>query len=101
MYFTVMGRGPVVIINYVKYLATYDIVAVALLWRWMSYIHVTKNIVFVFCNCKVYSKFHADCVIELTPQNPFTDDIAVFVPAHGTYRHIYSSKQHSRFCKIC
>ena len=38
MYFTVMGRRPVVIINYVKYSATYDIAAVALLWRWMSYI---------------------------------------------------------------
>ena len=38
MYFTVMGLRPVVIINYVKYSATYDIIAVALLWRWMSYI---------------------------------------------------------------
>ena len=31
MYFTVMGRRPVVILNNVKYSATYDIVAVALL----------------------------------------------------------------------
>ena len=71
-----MGCRLVVIINYVKYSATYDIIPVGLLWRSMSYI--TKNIVLVFCNCKVYLKFHVDLVIEKTHQNPFTDGIAVF-----------------------
>ena len=96
MYFTVMGRRPVVIINYVKYSATYDIVAVALLWRWMSYITKKYRIVKYTRN----SMHTVSLNKHLKTRLPMTLLFLFLLMVHvGTYIHLSNTRVFVRFDK--
>ena len=84
-YFTVMGRRPVVIINYVKYSATYDIVPVGLLWRWMLY---NKKISFSFFAIVKYTRNSVQTVsLNKHIKTCLLVALLFLFPAHGRHKY--------------